>query len=137
MKKRNSKKGFTLVELVIVIAVIAILAGVLIPTFGGVVEKANQNAAMQEARNIYTEYLAETAGTGKVESDLWVFVDGSETTDKTDDKYVQISGGVVNAQTENVYIVKTAPTAGSKVLTKTVAADGKVTYKVETVPQAQ
>ncbi len=38
MKRR---KGFTLVELVIVIAVIVILAAVLIPTFSGVIEKAN------------------------------------------------------------------------------------------------
>ena len=34
--KRNNKKGFTIVELVIVIAVIAILSAVLIPSFGGV-----------------------------------------------------------------------------------------------------
>ena len=39
MKQTNKKKGFTLVELVIVIAVIAILAGVMIATFSNVVEK--------------------------------------------------------------------------------------------------
>ena len=38
MKKMN-KKGFTIVELVIVIAVIAILAAVMIPTFSGIVDK--------------------------------------------------------------------------------------------------
>lgn len=60
MKKLN-KKGFTIVELVIVIAVIAILAGVLIPTFATVVDKANQSKAMQEAKNEYEAYLAEYA----------------------------------------------------------------------------
>lgn len=60
MKNLKNKKGFTIVELVIVIAVIAILAAVLIPTFGGVIEKANYSAAQQEARNLYTEYLANT-----------------------------------------------------------------------------
>lgn len=50
MKKLN-KKGFTIVELVIVIAVIAILAAVLIPTFSGVVEKANESAAEQNAQS--------------------------------------------------------------------------------------
>ncbi|MBQ8414379.1 MAG: type II secretion system protein [Clostridia bacterium] len=55
--KRNNKKGFTIVELVIVIAVIAILSAVLIPTFGGIVDKANESARDQEARNAFTEYL--------------------------------------------------------------------------------
>ena len=44
----RNKKGFTLVELVIVIAVIAILAGVMIGTFASVVKKANESAKMQE-----------------------------------------------------------------------------------------
>lgn len=60
MKKLN-KKGFTIVELVIVIAVIAILAGVLIPTFATVVDKANKSKAMQEAKNAYELYLADHA----------------------------------------------------------------------------
>ena len=54
---KMNKKGFTIVELVIVIAVIAILAGVLIPTFSGLVQKAQDSAAIQEARNKYTEYV--------------------------------------------------------------------------------
>lgn len=39
---KNSKKGFTLVELIIVVAVIALLAAVLIPTFSSLISKANQ-----------------------------------------------------------------------------------------------
>ena len=57
MKKTN-RKGFTIVELVIVIAVIAILAAVLIPTFAGVTKKANESKALQEAKNSYSEDLA-------------------------------------------------------------------------------
>ena len=55
--KRNNKKGFTIVELLIVIAVIAILSAVLIPTFSGIVEKANKSAAQQEANALYKNYL--------------------------------------------------------------------------------
>ena len=40
MKRKSNKKGFTIVELVIVIAVIAILSAVMIPTFVGVVRRA-------------------------------------------------------------------------------------------------
>ena len=47
MKKLN-KKGFTLTELIVVIAVIAILAAVLIPTLTGYIEKARISADNQE-----------------------------------------------------------------------------------------
>ena len=67
MKKLN-KKGFTIVELVIVIAVIAILAAVLIPTFATVIKKANVNAALQGGRNAYTAIMAETTANFNVGS---------------------------------------------------------------------
>jgi prepilin-type N-terminal cleavage/methylation domain-containing protein len=51
MINRN-KKGFTIVELVIVIAVIAILAAVLIPTFAGIIKKANLSSDQQAVRNM-------------------------------------------------------------------------------------
>ena len=56
MKGRN--KGFTITELVIVIAVIAILAAVLIPTFSNVIEKANQTAASSSCNVALSEYIA-------------------------------------------------------------------------------
>lgn len=55
--KRSAKKGFTIVELVIVIAIIAILAAVLIPTFTSLVRKANASADIQACRQMNT-YLA-------------------------------------------------------------------------------
>ena len=56
--KRNNKKGFTIVELVIVIAVIAILAAVMIPTFGGIIKKANNSAVQQAAAALYKQAIA-------------------------------------------------------------------------------
>lgn len=55
----KKKNAFTITELVIVIAVIAILAAVLIPTFSNVVESANQSAAMQQSKNALTSYLVD------------------------------------------------------------------------------
>ncbi len=55
----KNKKGFTIVELVIVIAVVAILAAVMIPTFAGIIKRANISSDIQTARNMGTILAAE------------------------------------------------------------------------------
>ena len=59
--KNLKKKGFTIVELVIVIAVIAVLAAVLIPTFVNLTRKANLSADTVIAKEINTIIAAENA----------------------------------------------------------------------------
>jgi len=79
MKKRfiALKKAFTIVELVIVIAVVAILAGVLIPTFSEVVEKARYSNALQTASNqLKSDSLAYAANGGYVPDDVVYEVNG-------------------------------------------------------------
>lgn len=66
IRKMRNRKAFTIVELVIVIAVIAILATVLVPTFGNVINNAKDSAAKQEAKNAYTEYVVEAAASGSI-----------------------------------------------------------------------
>ena len=59
--KKSNKKGFTIVELVIVIAVIAILAAVLIPTFSNLIKRANLSNDQSFVKNMNTILLAEGA----------------------------------------------------------------------------
>lgn len=61
----KSKKGFTIVELVIVIAVIAILAAVLIPTFADLVKRANESVDIQIVRQMNLVLQAEEVSAGK------------------------------------------------------------------------
>ena len=52
--KNTNRKTFTIVELVIVIAIIAILAAVLIPTFINIVHMAQVSGDTQLVRNLNT-----------------------------------------------------------------------------------
>ncbi len=54
-------RAFTITELVIVIAVIAILAAVLIPTFTSLINRANESADIQTVKNLNTILSSEEA----------------------------------------------------------------------------
>ena len=106
MKKMN-KKGFTIVELAIVVAVIAILAAVMIPTFGGITKSAKEAARDMEAKNIYNQYLYDNANTdaGAVEN-LYVKVVQDNNT-----YYYAVVEGVLNLNEGT-----DAPAAGAVVI---------------------
>ena len=61
--KKNNKKGFTLIELVIVIAILAILALILVPAISKYVENANTTKNQASARTIYTNAVLANATT--------------------------------------------------------------------------
>ena len=61
--RNTNKKGFTIVELVVVVAVIAILAAVLIPTFSGVIAKAKLSADQKAVSTMNTAIAMEGAET--------------------------------------------------------------------------
>ncbi len=90
MKRNNQKRGFTIIELVIVIAVIAILAAVLIPTFSGVVDKAKESKALQEVSNAYKATLANDLSTADTSDDV-VYDKGKIVVQYSDKIWVEIS----------------------------------------------
>lgn len=52
MKKVNNKKGFTLAELLVVVAILAILIAIAVPIFGGALSSAEQTARDSNKRTI-------------------------------------------------------------------------------------
>lgn len=55
---RYGEKGFTLIEMLIVIAVLGVLAGVLVPNVGKFIESGNVSAANSEVSSVKTATLA-------------------------------------------------------------------------------
>lgn len=57
--KKNNKKGFTLAELLIVVAIIAVLTAIAIPVFTGQLNKSKYAVDESNARSIYAEMAAD------------------------------------------------------------------------------
>ena len=71
MKKKNNKKGFTLAELLIVVAIIAVLVAIAIPVFTAQLEKSREATDLANVRSAYAEMMAEYLtwdGTSTIES---------------------------------------------------------------------
>ena len=59
MNKKANKKGFTIMEMLIVVAIIAVLAAIAIPTFSSALEKSKQAADVANVRAAYAEVMVE------------------------------------------------------------------------------
>ena len=117
MKKIKNTKGFTLMEMLIVVAIIAILIAIAIPTFTAQLEKAREAADIANIRSAYSEAMVK-------------YLDGDATPVTTPDMTQTTAGWKYVTWPE--YLGKAddapTPTKGDKV-TVTVKADGTVECK--------
>ncbi len=73
MTKKDSNKGFTLVELIVVLVILAILAAILVPALLGYIDRAREKQTVLNAKSCLTAAQAEMSslyGEGKPASDV-------------------------------------------------------------------
>ena len=73
--KRN--RGFTLMEMLIVVAIIAVLAAIAIPVFNGSLHKAKVAADEANVRAYYAELQTQLMLTGEADQTEITFADGT------------------------------------------------------------
>lgn len=116
LKKFTNKKGFTLMEMLIVVAIIVILVAIAIPTFSNSLNKARVSADAANIRAAYAEAVVEYLDTAdKITADITKTV---KTTGDNKDG-IKIAG---TDDTDDVYKWKKDQTA-----TITVTKEGKIT----------
>jgi type IV pilus assembly protein PilA len=97
MRKLFNKKGFTLAELLIVVAIIAILTAIAIPVFTAQLNKAKYATDEANARSIYAEMTSDYLANGGEQS---ITVDPASVTQGSGAQTVEVkdsSGNVMNS----------------------------------------
>lgn len=80
MKKLQNKKGFTLMEMLIVVAIIAVLVAIAIPVFNGALTKSKEAADVANVRATYAEWqTAMLTDNTKAPADKDAFLKGPDT----------------------------------------------------------
>ena len=134
LKKFTNKKGFTLMEMLIVVAIIAVLIAIAIPTFNSALNKSKAATDLANIRSGYAAAQLEAmTKTHAAETKYWLMSDGSvkEGTTAPTGAY-ETKGSSENADTSATvggrFTVGTGVTWGAKkTISYTVNTDSEVT----------
>lgn len=80
MKKLKNSKGFTLMEMLIVVAIIAVLVAIAIPTFTNQLEKAREATDLANLRGAYAQVMAAALTNSEADPDINLKRDGADGT---------------------------------------------------------
>ncbi len=119
--KENKKKGFTLVELIVVLVILAILAALLIPALTGYIDKARRKSVVAETRQVVMAAQSlideQYAKSETFASNTIITVDDKATTSSIDSE-----GNITLAKKDIVELSETTGDIGSI----TISTKGKV-----------
>ena len=113
MNKKLNKKGFTLMEMLIVVAIIAILVAIAIPTFSNALQKAKIAADEANLRALYSEKVTEyllSDGTAKIDAKMFK-MDNAGAADATGNSFT-VAGTNYKMQAKGATATATVNTAG-------------------------
>ena len=123
----NAQKGFTLIELMIVVAIIGILAAVALPAYQDYTVRARVSEAMVAASAVKTTVTENISNHNKIEAGMCLgFTDNTTATDNV--KSIKCT------DTTGVVTVATTARAGEATiaLTPTMSTTGVITWKCTT-----
>ncbi len=126
-ERLNNKKGFTLVELIVVIVIILILAAVLVPNVMRYIGQARESTFQSEASAYLTElqgYVAEYYAKNDEDVDESTFSEKLTDFDTVSDDVLDIA--VLSTSTPETYSALSAKTASGKSI-KVAVDKGAVT----------
>ena len=130
-KLKENKKGFTLVELIVVLVILAILAALLVPALTGYIDKAKRKSIVAETRQVVMAaqtLVDEKYGTVDAGADTIKIADGKPTAatitiEKDDIKTLAEVGGTIgDSEVENGVVKKIVYTSKGKTCTYTKGA---------------
>lgn len=142
-KKLKEKKGFTLVELIVVLVILAILAALLIPALTGYIDKAKEKSITAETRQavmaaqtlVDEEYAKATEGSNSI-TGLQTGDDKPFTAEKIG-KLAEVPANNIKSVTVDGYGKVTGlvyeDESVKKQCTYSKSGDSKGTYKVESI----